>query len=193
VTLLNSAGVGFYADLGSSSSEVGDGSYTINGKNMLVVGSSQSGFRITSAIQTWSLDSADSYNNGTNYNSPSSGQCTNCTNYQTTDPQLGLCKVWIPTGSPMKRTGQNGMDIGANILYRYQNGILTTQPLWDPVAGRFPCGAIMAGVNDISGASCSNVHQRLNVNTNGCSFPPSYRQQSGTVAPPQNFRISGVQ
>ncbi len=26
--------------------------------------------------------------------------------------------------------GQNGADIGANILYEYQDGVLTNQPLW---------------------------------------------------------------
>jgi len=90
------------------------------------------------------------------------------------DPQLGTCKVWIPDNSPMKRAGKNGADIGANVLYRYENGVLTTQPLWDPVTGQFPCGAIVPGVNDIAGSSCFDVHQRLNVNTNGCPFPAGY-------------------
>jgi hypothetical protein len=38
--------------------------------------------------------------------------------------------LFVPACSPLKHAGQGGTDIGANILYRYQNGTLTTQPLW---------------------------------------------------------------
>ena len=58
---------------------------------------------------------------------------------------------------------------------RYQDGTLTTQPLWDRATGAFPCGAVVSGVNDVAGTSCFDVHKRLNVNTNGCSFPASYK------------------
>jgi len=58
---------------------------------------------------------------------------------------------------------KNGEDIGANIPYRYQDGVLTEQPLWNPATGESPHGAIVAGVNDVSGASF-DVHQRLQVN-----------------------------
>ena len=86
------------------------------------------------------------------------------------DPQLGTCIVFIPRDSPMKGAGKNGEDIGANILYRYEDGILTDQPLWDPVTGAFPCGAIVPGLNDVPGSSCFDVHERLNVNANGCNL-----------------------
>ena len=104
----------------------------------------------------------------------------------TSDPQLGACKVWIPSGSPMKGAGTGGSDIGANILYRYQNGVLTNQPLWDPTTGKFPCGVIVPGVNDVAGSSCRDVHTRLNVNTNGCPFPAGY----GGSTPPPAFSFS---
>jgi hypothetical protein len=78
----------------------------------------------------------------------------------------------------MKRAGKNGADIGANVLYRYENGVLTTQPLWDPVTGRFPCGAVVEGVNSDPAISCIGVHQRLNVNTTGCPFPQGYAPPS---------------
>ena len=70
----------------------------------------------------------------------------------------------------MKGAGQDGRDIGATILYRYENGALTGTPLWDGSTGAFPCGAIVEGVND-GDRRCSNLHQRLNVNTNGCPLP----------------------
>ena len=94
-------------------------------------------------------------------------------NARTQDPQLGTCKVWIPEGSPLKRAGTNGKDIGANILYRYQDGQLTDQPLWGP-DGSFPHGAIVPGVNDIPGKSLFDIQDRLHVNKNSCNFPAGY-------------------
>jgi hypothetical protein len=38
--------------------------------------------------------------------------------------------LFIPPNSPLKGAGQGGSDIGANIIYRYQDGVLTNQPLW---------------------------------------------------------------
>jgi hypothetical protein len=80
--------------------------------------------------------------------------------------------VYVPEGSNMKRAGKNGSDIGANILYRYENGILTFIPLWDPTTGAFPCGVIVPGINDLPGFSCFDVNQRLNVNAN--TLPENY-------------------
>ena len=60
-------------------------------------------------------------------------------------------------------------------LYRYRDGAVTSEPLWNRTTGAFPCGATVAGVNDVAGRSCVDVHQRLNVNTNGCAFPASYQ------------------
>jgi hypothetical protein len=70
----------------------------------------------------------------------------------------------------MKRAGKDGRDIGANIVYRYEDGVLTGTPLWDRDTGAFPCGAVVPGVND-GARACSNLHTRLNVNTNGCRLP----------------------
>jgi len=71
----------------------------------------------------------------------------------------------------MKGAGKNGADIGANIIYRYEDGILTDQKLWDQTTGQFPCGATVSGMNDIVGSSCFDVNQRLNVGVNGCPIP----------------------
>lgn len=83
----------------------------------------------------------------------------------------------------MKGAGLNGADIGANILYRYENGVLTREPLWNPSTGEFPHGALVAGLNDVPGQSLFDVHRRLNVNTNGCLFPESYAQGGETSSP----------
>jgi hypothetical protein len=96
------------------------------------------------------------------------------TNSTSIDPEMGACRVFLPDNSPMKGAGKDGGDIGANVLYVYENGQLTSQPLWKPGAGNFPCGATVPGVNDLPGSSCLDVHQRLNVHTNGCSLPSGY-------------------
>jgi hypothetical protein len=82
----------------------------------------------------------------------------------------GQCIMWVPEGSSMKGAGADGQDIGANIVYRYENGELTSTPLWDRSSGAFPCGAIVAGIND-GDRSCANLHRRVNANTNGCPLP----------------------
>ncbi len=82
----------------------------------------------------------------------------------------GQCLLWVPADSPMKGAGEDGQDVGANIVYRYQNGALTDTLLWDRSTGAFPCGAIVEGIND-GDRSCSNMHRRLNANTNGCVLP----------------------
>jgi hypothetical protein len=74
----------------------------------------------------------------------------------------------------MRSAGRDGADVGANVLYRYEHGRLTTQPLWDPVTGSFPAGTVVVGVNDVAGQSAFDIHRRLNVNTNGCQFPLGY-------------------
>ena len=167
----------------------GDGNYSIFSDNSLAVNNASTGFRVTNDVATWTIDTPNAYSNSTNY-SPSSSP--NLINNSENDPQVGSCKVYIPDGSSMKNAGKNGKDIGANVLYRYENGVLTGQRLWDPGTGKFPCGAIVGGVNDIPGTSCFDVHTRLNVNTTGCPFPAVYAQGGpdfGPPAAPGNLRI----
>ncbi len=167
----------------------GDGVYSFFSDNSLSLGNGGSGFLIMNQIQTWRVDSPNSYGNKLNYNPSSS---TSWVASKAVDALLGACRVWIPDVSPMKRTGKNGADIGANILYRYQNGVLTNIPLWDPTTGEFPHGALVTGLNDVPGQSLFDVHKRLNVNTNGCSFPAGYASGGGdssAPARPANLRV----
>ena len=146
--------------------------FSFYGTNNLALRSSGAGFSISDQTGGWGLDYVNTFTHATAYNPASS---PNLTNNTTVDPQLGACKVFIPNSSPMKRAGKGGADIGANVLYAYENGTLTQKPLWEPGTGRFPCGAIIPGVNDISGQSCFDVHKRLNVNQNGCNLPSDYK------------------
>lgn len=149
----------------------GDGTYSFFTENSLSISNGGPGFKIAPEIQTWSVVHANSLGNRVNY-VPSSGE-----NYdinESVDPAIGRCRVWIPDNSPMKGAGTNGKDIGANILYRYQDGILTDVPLWNPSTGEFPHGALVKGLNDVAGQSLFDVQKRLNVNSNGCTFPVGY-------------------
>ena len=167
--LNNPAGAGLIVDVEAAGP--GDGSYSFFSENSLSLSNGGPGFRITPGIQTWSIAHANSSGNRVNYD-PSSGE-----NYdvkKSVDPAIGTCRAWIPDDSPMKGAGKNGKDIGANILYRYQDGILTDVPLWNPSTGEFPHGALVVGLNDVAGQSLFDVHKRLNVNSNGCMFPIDY-------------------
>ena len=84
---------------------------------------------------------------------------------------LGGCLVYIPADSPMRGAGPGGIDIGANVVYRYRDGVLTGLPLWDPQTGAFPCGAVVPGVNDDPATSCIGIHERLHVGTPDCALP----------------------
>jgi hypothetical protein len=93
---------------------------------------------------------------------------------KTLDPKLNGCKVYIPSTSPLKKAGKNGADIGANVVYRYKDGVLTNEKLWNQSTGQFPCGATIKGINDdatFPDSACVNVHERLNVGVNGCPIP----------------------
>jgi hypothetical protein len=87
------------------------------------------------------------------------------------DPELGGCLVYLPEGSPLRGAGADGADIGANVLYRYRDGLEIDQPLWDR-EGRFPCFGVVDGVNDDEATSCIGIHERLEVGTDDCPLPP---------------------
>jgi hypothetical protein len=137
--------------------------------NVVVKRMAQRGFDI-SGQASWSMDGVWSVGNGSE-DAPGLSD-PHFRNVHTTMPDAGACKVFTPPGSPAKGSGGGGEDIGASILYRYQDGALTKTPLWNSTTGAFTgCGVIVPGVNDVAGSSCFDVHTRLNVNTNGCKLP----------------------
>lgn len=84
------------------------------------------------------------------------------------DPQpvptdLGACLIALPAGNPLLTAGAGGTRIGAVVLDRTVDGVLTPgAPLWDPTTRAFTgCGAVIPGANDVAG--CQDVHARLNV------------------------------
>lgn len=179
-------GVGIYdfqsEQWGQTIGNNGDGQPSVSLSSILVINNNTTGVKIT--IADWTVDHSNAHGNNPNYVPTISDP--RFTNSSTSDPKLGSCKVWVPDDSPMKGAGNNGLDIGANILYRYQNGVLTGVPLWDCFTGEFPHGAVVTGLNDITDSSCFDIHKRLNVNVNGCFFPARYCSPSSvlTVAEP---------
>jgi|GEM_PF-5658964 len=84
---------------------------------------------------------------------------------------IGQCLVVVPESAGLAGKGSAGDDIGAEILFRYESGVLTQTPLWSP---EFPCGAMVAGVNDDPTQACSGLAARFNVGQNGCMLPDGY-------------------
>jgi hypothetical protein len=151
--------------------------YVTNG---LFYNNTSTGVSTDSALADWGVTFTNSVGNGADYQltpdepfGDKAGRAQDSLSLVTT--KLGTaqepCVVYIPAGSNMKGAGKDGADIGANIIYRYQDGVATTTKLWDQTTGRFPCGAIVPGVNDVPGASCFDVHERLFVGRDGCSIP----------------------
>jgi hypothetical protein len=81
------------------------------------------------------------------------------------------CVAYLGRGSLLRRAAGADGDVGANVVNRYQDGTLTTAPLWDPRTGAFPCGAVVPGINDDPSQSCIGVHERFRVGTAGCALP----------------------
>ena len=179
VTGSGTAGIGITADDGAHGASGSQQSIVM--RNITVQDLTKIGFnKASNAYKTWSGTHLNSFKSGTLY-SPSLP--ANWGKASTIDPKLGSCKVWIPASSPLKGAGKDGSDIGANILYRYVNGTLTSTPLWDPKTGAFPHGAAdLDGTNRVAGQSLFDIHKRLNINTNGCPFPAGYA--NGATPPP---------
>lgn len=155
-------------------------------RDSVVRGVKDRGTNIT-GFDTWSFSNIFSNSNGTNFSPASSDP--NYTNVATTDPAYGLCKgAWVPDGAPGKGAGTSGRDIGATILYRYVDGVLTTTPLWDQVTGAFPFGAADPdGINRVAGASLFDIHERMKINDGDCPFPAGYADGGGGGSdPPSN-------
>jgi hypothetical protein len=135
--------------------------------NALAVGFDTAGFQSVGEV-AWGFDHCAA--NGT-AGQPFVPMDTHVTNPIAADGSQGQCPVALPAGSPLKGAGAGGRDVGANAVGRYEGGVLTLTQLWDPGSGAFPCGAVVAGLNDDPAISCIGVHQRLHVGSLGCAVP----------------------
>lgn len=157
-------------------------SNTLTMTNIQMAGYVNYGFRIV-GFNTWTGNYVNAYNNGTSY---SPALPANWTNAGTANLGTAVCP-WIPDGNAAKGAGSGGGDLGANVLYRYVNGVLTNTPLWDPATGAFPHGADdLDGTNNVAGQSLKDFHTRVNVNSGSCLFPAGYGGGGGGGSAPTN-------
>lgn len=131
------------------------GATSFFGTNLLIFNLGGKSVNLTD-LTTWSVDYLNEFNCGS-FHSPVAG----FTHVTALDPVMGAYKISIPATSPMKGAGLGGADIGANIIFRYQDGVLTGTRLWNPSDHTFPHGALIAGVNDVAGSSLFDVNTRL--------------------------------
>jgi hypothetical protein len=160
------------------------GGCSFSGRHVLSLDHAGSGVSAAAAF-AWELAHSNAFGNDPDYTVEEPiDDAEGFVRFSTSEPAdeiglaLGQCAVFIPPGSSMSGKGENGADIGANVLYRWVDGVLTDEPLWDPQRHVFPCGAIREGLNDMPGDSCVDVHHELNVGSNGCSLPVGYATPS---------------
>lgn len=166
-TCLGSSIDGIAADI--IPSQPGSGTYSFFCTDCLSVNNVGRGLLVQTGIQTWTVTNSNAFGNGTNYDPATSTNYAPSSPPSAVDPQMGACYLWPPDGSAAKTNGW-----GATILYRYVDGVLTTEPLWNTVTGEFPFGAVITGVNDTASTSAYNMHTRFRVNSGGCTFPASF-------------------
>jgi hypothetical protein len=125
-----------------------------------------------SGTSDWTIDGINAAGNGVDFHADGSriGRAES-----RPDPSVGVgpgrCVLWARPDSAAKGAGRDGGDLGATVARRYQDGVLTDAPLWDPATGAFPCGAVVAGVND-GDLACANLHARLGVgDPDRCPMP----------------------
>jgi hypothetical protein len=166
---------GFRWDPSNSSNVCGTQSFT-SGNN--TAQNNGTGYYVAAvAAASYSYDHNSSFGNSSSF-SPN----LSVTNPISVNPAFGSCYLWVPDGSPLKGAGAGGTDVGANILYQYVGGALTSTSLWDQSTGS-PLfkGATVGGLNDVAGQSLFDVANRLNINRNGCSFPVAYAGGGGSA------------
>ncbi len=157
-------------------SGAGDGGpYSFYASNLLILRTANPNTYGAAMSTNFGIDHANSYGSNTAFSPFPNAAYTNTS---TVNPQMGSCYAWLPASSPMKRAGINGADIGANVLYVYQNGTLTTNKLWDPTTNTFASaylGANVPGITDVAGNSLRNIGARLHLGpANGCDYPTGY-------------------
>jgi hypothetical protein len=141
--------------------------------NGLILDSTQSGLSVTAASAQWRVEYTNSFGNGADQfedDDEDPGDALGNVRFSGSQPVTGIGPAgngtwaFVPPGSNLSGAGRDGADVGANVLLRYQDRLRTNRPLWDPATGAFPCGAIVAGLNDAAaGPSCATLHERLGV------------------------------
>jgi hypothetical protein len=94
-------------------------------KNTIIANSGENGIKNAGTFATLAYNDVFGNNSG-DYDSVSPGATDLA---PAVNPGIKYI-VRIEPGSGVKGKGENGTDIGANVLARYQDGVLTATPLW---------------------------------------------------------------
>ena len=98
--------------------------------------------------------------------------------------------LFIPQNSPLKGAGQNGADMGANILYEYVNGQLTNQPLWPwPMEDRIMAEKGISVTWEANGGiwkTLNGVYPNMTVTATPNVTPTAISMPTPTVSPTQS-------
>jgi hypothetical protein len=81
------------------------------------------------------------------------------------------CVAYLGAGSRLRGAAGAEGDVGARVVQRYIDGVLTDEALWDRETGAFPCGAVVPGINDDASQSCIGAHERLRIGSADCALP----------------------
>lgn len=95
---------------------------TWTGLDLLAVNNAGRPLLIDTSTDTWSMTNLWYFNNGQLPSAVGNGNCTNCVNSITSDPNIGTKRVWL------------NLNVGAEILKKYENDQLTNKNLWVPTA-----------------------------------------------------------
>ncbi len=145
----------------------GDGNASFSLTNALIKDFTDTYGITVSGQFSWSVSYTDSYNNAVNFN-PQDSNVTNSGSFAPTN--LNGCVVFVPIASNLHGAGLAGADIGANVLYAYEGGHLTSKPLWSSITNKWQfAGAIVSGVNDTVGLA--NIETRLHPSCTSWPYP----------------------
>jgi hypothetical protein len=154
----------------------GSSSFGVTIRNAMVKDVSNSGFYLSQSNGSFATNEIE-YSHAWNTGGINGGWTVSNTppSPGDVDPAIGSCIVYIPDGSAFKRNGKGGADVGANIIYAYHDGVLTSNKLWNSSTGEMNYGPpVVNGVNDPStGLVRQTLGSRLNITTPGC-LPAGY-------------------
>ena len=148
--------------------------------NVVAAGNADAGIHVE-GVSDWSVDGAALVANHSAPVRPAdaldekSGRVRNLRTIAAADVGVapGDCILMARPDGPLAHAATDGTALGARLDRRYVDGKRTDEALWNASTGAFPCGAVVAGVND-GPVSCRTLHTRLHVDDARCGLrtPP---------------------
>jgi hypothetical protein len=197
-------GYGNYAFDEQEDACFGSGSASITFCNNLGLYGSEFGFIANDPLApAWTTDHQNQYG-ATGYGNftPSESDSRHTSPMQVAPNAAQLrCPAFIVPSSPYYQTGASGANVGATVLYTYENGTITTNPIWNTTTSEILStyiGAVVTGVNDGSqnaNKRLLNFGSRLHPNITADDFASVYttaiRSYAQAQAKLKGFNVQG--